>query len=260
MSVAAVPAVPAATISPPRASSGALGAVFGRISDLAWAGVAGFIGRHPALVDRLLARSLKTPYYDLRGKDGTVYMGRNWLMPRFLLEPDAKGRLKPKSWVPIAIRIHHICRRDLERDQHDHPWSYRTVILRGFYVEEGPDNILRLYSAGTTKAQHATHFHRIDSVSEGGVYTLFIVRKKTHEWGFNVDGVKVPWTEYLDENETVRDIYANRDLRREVAQLGQGDAHAPAAAPPEGGKVVQLAERRAQRAEYERDRFVRKVK
>ncbi|KKI24516.1 hypothetical protein WX98_19415 [Pseudomonas syringae pv. persicae] len=42
-------------------------------------------------------------------------------------------------------------------------------------------------------------YHRIDEVSPGGVYTLFITSRWKGDWGFLVNGVKVAWREYIGE-------------------------------------------------------------
>ena len=44
--------------------------------------------------------------------------------------------------------------------------------------------------------------HRISAVKPGGVWTLFFTWPKKGAWGFDVDGTKVPWREYLNNHPT----------------------------------------------------------
>lgn len=75
--------------------------------------------------------------------------------------------------------------------------------MRGWYVEELIDaagQVIgeKLYTAGMTNVKRPGVFHRIKQVSPGGVLTLVIHDLPTGRgWFFNVDGVHVPWREYL---------------------------------------------------------------
>jgi hypothetical protein len=159
----------------------------------------------PAVADYLIRRAMRTPYSAII-KDGDLYMRRFWLFNPY---PDtgASGSDRKPWRFPISIRVHHIVLPDQDRDLHDHPWNARTVILRGGYTEERLMQI-RMSDDFTSTAQFirapgdtATlaygEYHRITSVSPGGVWTLFITGKYRGTWGFLVDGVKVQWRRYL---------------------------------------------------------------
>lgn len=108
-------------------------------------------------------------------------------------------------------------RPDRDRDLHDHPWNARTIILRGSYTEErlldhddpllsglnvpantqATEYIDRL--PGDTAALKHGEYHRIDEVSAGGVFTLFITSRWKGDWGFLVNGAKVPRKKYMSE-------------------------------------------------------------
>lgn len=166
-----------------------------------WNLIARFIAAHPRLVDWLIARAQRTPYFHIAGEEG-VYMRRWWLMPRWTLKADERGNLMPKAWMPFSVRVHHICLPDHDRDLHDHPFNYRTVILRGCYVEEDIFSVRRSRIPGDTVAATAQTFHRIASVSkDGGVWTLFIMGRRINPWGFLVGGRKVHWRAYLGISE-----------------------------------------------------------
>lgn len=167
-----------------------------------WAAIARVLA-WPPIADRLIERAKRTPYRHIASADGQdVYMGRFWLFNPY------PGRDQPntgwRTWLP-SVRIHHICREDRDRHLHDHPWHARTVILRGRYVETrqisedgpGPTHRRFMRQRGDTATLRYGEFHRIDSVSPGGVWTLFITYRYRGTWGFKVDGKKIPWRDYL---------------------------------------------------------------
>jgi hypothetical protein len=147
----------------------------------------------------LLQRAVKTPYFHIRDLDGSLFMGRWWLFNPYPAQSDGGGSKRGWRGRLPSIRIHHICRPDTARDFHDHPWDARTIVLRGFYIEELPGGLHRVRGVGDTGRLLFGQYHRIDSISEDGVWTLFITWRKRGTWGFLVDGKKVPWREYLNE-------------------------------------------------------------
>jgi hypothetical protein len=170
--------------------------------ELPWRIVAAIVSR-PSVRDGLIRRAKRTPYVPITGPDGSTYMGRWWLFNPYPPKSDGGGdRRGLRGWLP-SIRIHHILRPDSDRHLHDHPWNARTVILQGWYIEERPGRLApRLYerTAGYTGRLLFGQYHRIEEVSPGGVWTLFITWRKQGTWGFLVDGKKVPWREYLKES------------------------------------------------------------
>lgn len=167
---------------------------------MSWNLIARFIAARPSLVDWLIARARRTPYFHIAGEEG-VYMRRWWLMPRWTLKADERGNLMPKAWMPFSVRVHHICLPDHDRDLHDHPFNYRTIVLRGWYVEENIFGDLTARPQGMTVSATANTFHRITDVSPGGVWTLFIMGRRINPWGFLVGGRKVHWRDYLGISE-----------------------------------------------------------
>lgn len=164
----------------------------------------------------LIQRAQRTPYTPIMSRDGCdLYMQRWWLFNPY--GKDEQGEPTPArfAWLP-SIRIHHIIRPDIDRHLHDHPWNARTIVLSGWYAEERPfdpdssePDTFQFVSAGEIRERFLRtrgytgrllfgQYHRISNVSPGGVYTLFITWRKRGTWGFQVDGKKVPWREYLD--------------------------------------------------------------
>ncbi len=169
-----------------------------------------FIARQlarPAVTDWLIRHAMRTPYSHIE-KDGEVYMWRYWLFNPY---PNTGGSgADRKRWqFPISVRIHHIVLPDQDRHLHDHPWNARTIILRGTYAEirrerpykalwdftEVETNYLR--KAGSTATLGFGEFHRIVDITQDGVWTMLITGHYRGTWGFNVDGVKIPWRQYL---------------------------------------------------------------
>lgn len=187
---------------------------------LAWRLIAWALVR-PRVVAWLIARSKRTPYYPIMSRDGTeMYMERHWLFNPYGKGPD--GKATPARWPLVpSIRVHHILRADDDGALHDHPWNARTIVLRGWYHEERPvDTTLSFAAAGPIVYNRLTQeprelfiresgytgrvlfnsYHRISKVSPGGVYTLWFTWRYRGTWGFKVNGVKIPYYEYLKDD------------------------------------------------------------
>jgi hypothetical protein len=160
------------------------------ITNLAWRVLAKIVSK-PIVATWIIKRVQKTPYWHLKG-----YMERFWLFNGY--PRDTKNRKYP--WIKLSIRVHHILRKDVDRDQHNHPFDARTIILKGWYVEERDDRKPKviLCKAGYTGTINRDDFHRIEEVSDGGVWTMFIIFKfyGNKNWGFNTPNGYVPTEEY----------------------------------------------------------------
>lgn len=168
---------------------------------------------HPFVSAWLIERALKTPYTHIY-KDGALYMARYWLFNPYPAHNAIKRKWHFWKWqFPLSIRIHHICQPDRDRDMHDHPWNARTIILSGHYVEERLAHegvfqgvhcaqvVRHERSKGDTASLRFNEYHRINHISDEGVWTMFITFKYKGTWGYNVNGVKVHWKEYLKTGE-----------------------------------------------------------
>jgi hypothetical protein len=133
----------------------------------------------PPVREWLIRRAYRRPYLHIGD-----YMQRWWLMPRLCLKRLPDGSYFPHRWMPFAIRVHRILREDADPYLHDHPFNWRTIILDGWYSEENVFGTFTEHHAGSTRAARAETFHRIDMVSPGGVWTLFIVGRRRNDWGF----------------------------------------------------------------------------
>lgn len=174
------------------------------IRELIWRVVA-FIVTRPRVTKWLITRARRTPYSNITSRDGSdTYMVRLWLFNPYGKGPD--GEVLPARWARLpSIRLHHILRSDDDhKHPHDHPWDARTIVLGPHgYAEERPvdardqTRTVHWRGRGYTGPLSFGQFHAITWVPPGGVWTLFITWEKQGTWGFLVDGVKVPWREYL---------------------------------------------------------------
>lgn len=151
-----------------------------KIIERIWRIVAAFCAR-PLVREWIIGQAKETPYLHIGN-----YMHRWWLMPQWTLERNDEGVLEPKSWMPFAIRINHIKRPDMDPNLHDHPWNWRTIVLEGWYREENIFGGHNYYAESQTRRASAETFHRINDISDGGVFTMFITGRKFNPWGFLV--------------------------------------------------------------------------
>jgi len=151
----------------------------------------------PAIADRIISRAMRTPYDHLaiiggreivRLSPETVLLeGDRWYMRRYWL----------LRLGPLQIRLHHIVAEDVGRDMHDHPWPFRTFVLRGGYLEKRERTGSALRLAGHTAAMGRGEFHRIAKVSPAGAWTLFATWGQRQGWGFKQpSGHVIPHQEY----------------------------------------------------------------
>lgn len=114
-------------------------------------------------------------------------------------------RIVQTPW--FGVYLHRIEQPDLDRDPHDHPWTFGSLVLRGGYVERYhpfPHVARDLRVSVRTWARWTWHTmgtaaaHRILTVQPKTV-TLVLVGRRVREWGFHTEGGFVPWRPYLAE-------------------------------------------------------------
>jgi hypothetical protein len=94
-------------------------------------------------------------------------------------------RLVETPW--FGIFLHKILLADGDRDLHDHPWHFATVIVRGGYCEEveaAAGRLQRRWRAGSVHGVRATDCHSIRSLLRVPTWTLVVVGRRRREWGF----------------------------------------------------------------------------
>lgn len=139
----------------------------------------GWLLSRPRVVDWMIERAKKTPYFHLDG-----YMQRYWLFNPY----DEDRNLPRYKWCPWSFRLQYIMRADESELMHNHPWNAWSVILRGFYIEMRGGCLLRVLTRGKVNRLRHRDFHRIFSVSPDGCWTLFITGPKISSWGYFI-----PW-------------------------------------------------------------------
>lgn len=101
-----------------------------------------------------------------------------------------------------SLRLHHFIRSDDARANHDHPWWFVTLILKGAYYDivEGampghPPRRPEHMTPGTIRFRPAHHRHTVVvdyEANPGGVWTLVFTGRHVRTWGFwprRIDGV-----------------------------------------------------------------------
>jgi hypothetical protein len=111
--------------------------------------------------------------------DGELYM------ERYYLSADRRRRL------------HHIVASDPDRDLHDHPWDFTSVLLTGAYAETTPDGVV-VHRSPAIVWRRAEDPHRLDLL-EGPMWTYVTTGPVRRRWGFHTARGFVPWRAYLDQ-------------------------------------------------------------
>lgn len=118
----------------------------------------------------------------------------------------------------FGVYLHVIRRADFARCQHDHPWSFVTIILRGGYEEEVGEQLF-IRRPGFIGYRPRSFEHRITRLLNGPAVTL-VFRGRDHEsWGFRTLHGKVNWQRYLSWSGRLRVLWCDD---RADAQGGVG--------------------------------------
>lgn len=132
-----------------------------------------------------------------RARPEELYLLRMWLS---LPQPDGRDNACDQGFRSASSQLlHYIAKPDADAAMHDHPWSFRTLILSGGYVEElpgfgwdpsegGPRITRRVrHGVGSAIAHEAADLHRIASV-EPNTWTLVNTGPRVRAWGFHPAG------------------------------------------------------------------------
>ena len=111
-----------------------------------------------------------------------------------------EGKLHFRRWEILKTRwfsiyIHGIYAADQDKHLHNHPWDYKSIVLKGSYIEE-TNNGVNILKFGTVTSRIGKDYHKIKSLLTKSVYTLFIVSPIKRIWGYQVDGSWVNHEEY----------------------------------------------------------------
>lgn len=118
--------------------------------------------------------------------EGNVYMWRYDVVPRGSKAGKLLSFLTRGEYE--HVRMHGIMQPDRDRDLHNHPFNYRTFILRGWYCEQRFVDSSRTTTEALVRVKgdsvDGAGFHRIASLPKDGVWTLFFMGKDHGKWGF----------------------------------------------------------------------------
>ncbi len=151
-------------------------------------------------------------------KRSDVYFGGSLYMRRWRIGP---------RWF-FGLRLHQIMRGDVDREFHDHPFGFVSLILNGTYVEHRPDVPPVEYTRGDIIVRKATDMHRLqlptfEVIVRGKlqefaypVWTLVIRAPISRTWGFRADdGSWVPWFDFVRQREARFDAERNEGEQSE---------------------------------------------
>lgn len=141
-------------------------------------------------------------------------------MKRRIIRDPVNGEPYLIRWSILpGLKVHRILRADHDRDLHDHPWWFVSLVLWGWYEEEIPTTFTvngsagfgyapgdELYVSGQTHTRRIRWFnrkpavgrHRIVKVSKH-CWTLFINGPRVRQWGFHTEHGFVPEYAYAPE-------------------------------------------------------------
>lgn len=96
----------------------------------------------------------------------------------------------------FSVRFHHLLADD-ERDLHDHPWDFASLILVGAYRETTPEGVHE-YEAPTLIRHRAEDLHRLELLSPDA-WTLVTTGPIRRHWGFLTPEGWLPWETYGEQ-------------------------------------------------------------
>ena len=122
---------------------------------------------------------------------------RKWIDRLFCHEEIDGGKICPtylhrwtllKCGEAFSVYLHHFVGDDWALDPHDHPKTFTSIGLLGFYFEEDYADLERprtvLWMAPWFRKFQPEHRHRIWMPKGGSCWTICIVGRPQREWGF----------------------------------------------------------------------------
>lgn len=95
-----------------------------------------------------------------------------------------------------ALHLHHIHQSDTDRDLHDHPWGFWSLILKGGYYEMTSKGFA-WKRVGSLLRRPATWKHRVVLwCMSSEVWTLVLRFPYERKWGFHTAKGFVPHDQY----------------------------------------------------------------
>lgn len=127
-----------------------------------------------------------------------VHSGGKWIGPKKVVLTDlyeasdeylVRYILFRTPW--FGVQVHRINRADSDRDMHNHPRAFWSIILRGGYDEERDaefggrrHHLWRQHRVGSINRMKLKDFHSIRTMVREPTWTLVIVGPARQKWGF----------------------------------------------------------------------------
>jgi len=176
-----------------------------------------------SIAERILDRLFE--YQEIRdGCEGDSGQGDVYLKRYFILrnnDADRSGGIRNAPTHSLTRRrdgngfqiyLHCIKRSDADRELHDHPWRFVSLILWRGYVEETGciyehDECADLSRKwpGMVLVRDTSWRHRVLIPWRKPAWTLVITSGKKRTWGFWRDGAFVPWRQFIAKKCADRD-------------------------------------------------------
>lgn len=125
-----------------------------------------------------------------------------WQRPRaachLIGDPDC---LLIKRWtikLPLTafkLRVHRMYPLTADRDPHDHPWHFITLVVRGSYDDVRRDGKVTRMQPGTLRFRSSMHTHQTFA-GPAGAWTVVLCWPVSRRWGFWRDGTWWDHTPY----------------------------------------------------------------
>lgn len=95
----------------------------------------------------------------------------------------------------FSIFLHRIYRPDNQRELHDHPWTFLSIILRGWYIENVPNpnwspripyvgRDVKVFNWKLAEGRHSIRW-----LSRSPVWMLVFTGRRRRKWGFWVPAI-----------------------------------------------------------------------
>lgn len=98
--------------------------------------------------------------------------------------------------IKIAkLMVHYFLPTARDRDYHDHPRPFVTLVLRGGYDDIQPDGNIDRVRAPAIRIRKAAHAH-ITMAGQRGAWTIVVMGRQSRAWGFIRNGSWWPWKLY----------------------------------------------------------------
>ena len=148
------------------------------------------------------------PSHSRQYKSGTTWCLWRWTENEYAPQITRLHIIKT-PW--FAVCLHWINGPDPEAHLHDHPVTFLSLILRGWYTEHREKLISGVWVLSFPRHEYFNFIrarwgdtHKITNVSPGGCLTLVFMGPKRRDWGFHV------WKNNIDNWVLWKDYYAGR--------------------------------------------------